>query len=571
MGPWFSTDDRDFIELRAAGTDTKIVSPNERFHIENTAGNIILTGTYIGIGTTGPSQKLHVVGNAWINRPSNKVDNASCTEFGSRVEFNNAFASTQSGYTIFYYPTYNVFRIGADYDGNIGGVQPDLQLGRSPAIHIYNSGSYLGYVGIGTTTPTYKLEIGSGGIKIDGKSALTDNAYFVGSPSYGFRWNSSDDANNNVIMYNGGNTYFRTSLTINYNTSGQPGATTAARMWVHDGFSVFANGGTGDTSISTATSSSLLLGPKGTRSGTAGRYMAGISFDHLLSYTGAGTNTYSSVPHGWIGLRTVSFPGWETSALVFATRADTSGTAGTTYERMCISPEGSVGINTTSPSFKLNVVDVGANISSGNAISTSTMKGIMVENSNNNNESIGIWFRTGSNHLSGISAQRNDYTSTWGTDLRFYTHENSTVDLTYARQRMIITSEGAMGLGLTPTNTGGRFEASNDIVAYSSSDIRFKDNVTKIDNSLEKILRIRGVYFDWIEMEKFHGNKGRDVGVIAQEIEEILPEIVTTRENGYKAVKYERLVPLLIESIKDLNKKIEDQQILINSLLDKQN
>ncbi len=128
-----------------------------------------------------------------------------------------------------------------------------------------------------------------------------------------------------------------------------------------------------------------------------------------------------------------------------------------------------------------------------------------------------------------------------------------------------------MGLGLTPTNTGGRFEASNDIVAYSSSDIRFKDNVTKIDNSLEKILRIRGVYFDWIEMEKFHGNKGRDVGVIAQEIEEILPEIVTTRENGYKAVKYERLVPLLIESIKDLNKKIEDQQILINSLLDKQN
>jgi hypothetical protein len=194
------------------------------------------------------------------------------------------------------------------------------------------------------------------------------------------------------------------------------------------------------------------------------------------------------------------------------------------------------------------------------------MKGIMIQNTNNDNSSVGIWFATNGVHWTGISSQRNDYTTTWGTDLRFYTHENATNDLTYARQRMVITSEGAMGLGVTPTNTGGRFEASNDIIAYSSSDIRFKENVTQIDNSLERILKIRGVYFDWIEMEKFHGNKGRDVGVIAQEVEEILPEIVTTRESGYKAVKYERLIPLLIESIKDLNKKVEDQERENNSL-----
>ena len=50
----------------------------------------------------------------------------------------------------------------------------------------------------------------------------------------------------------------------------------------------------------------------------------------------------------------------------------------------------------------------------------------------------------------------------------------------------------------------------------------------------------------------------KDVGVIAQEIEEILPEVVTTRGTGYKAVKYEKIVPLLIESIKELQKKVED-------------
>ena len=55
-----------------------------------------------------------------------------------------------------------------------------------------------------------------------------------------------------------------------------------------------------------------------------------------------------------------------------------------------------------------------------------------------------------------------------------------------------------------------------------------------------------------------HGNTGHDVGVIAQEIEEVLPEVVQTRDNGYKAVKYEKIVPLLIEAIKELKQEIEE-------------
>ena len=70
------------------------------------------------------------------------------------------------------------------------------------------------------------------------------------------------------------------------------------------------------------------------------------------------------------------------------------------------------------------------------------MGGITVEMASNDDKSIGLWFGTNNSHWSGISGQRNNSASTWGTDLRFYTHENATNDLTYSRERMKIGSEG---------------------------------------------------------------------------------------------------------------------------------
>ena len=84
-----------------------------------------------------------------------------------------------------------------------------------------------------------------------------------------------------------------------------------------------------------------------------------------------------------------------------------------------------------------------------------------------------------------------------------------------------------------------------------------KNDIQPIENSLEKINKISGNSFVWDE-EKQNTYKGKDYGVIAQEIEEILPELVNTREDGYKAVKYDRIVSLLIEGIKELSNEVND-------------
>ena len=106
----------------------------------------------------------------------------------------------------------------------------------------------------------------------------------------------------------------------------------------------------------------------------------------------------------------------------------------------------------------------------------------------------------------------------------------------------------------------GSLNVTGDITAYSTSDERLKTNVTPILDSLNKIGEIQGYEYDWIENEH-HNNTGHDIGVIAQEIEKIAPEAVTTRDSGFKAVKYEKIIPILIQAIKELNdkvKKLED-------------
>ncbi len=130
------------------------------------------------------------------------------------------------------------------------------------------------------------------------------------------------------------------------------------------------------------------------------------------------------------------------------------------------------------------------------------------------------------------------------------------------KERMRINSEGQVGIGTTAPSAAldiiGELKVSQDITAFSSSDKRLKTNIKLIANPLEKLKKINGYTFKWSENSEIHSKKGNDVGVIAQEIEQILPEITTTRDTGYKAVQYEKLIPFLIACIKEQQKQIDE-------------
>jgi len=103
---------------------------------------------------------------------------------------------------------------------------------------------------------------------------------------------------------------------------------------------------------------------------------------------------------------------------------------------------------------------------------------------------------------------------------------------------------------------GGALNVGGDITAFSSSDVTLKENITPIQNAVDKVLSISGNTFRWNEKSVYNGEEG--TGIIAQEIEALeLPGVTETRQDGTKAVRYDRLVPLLIEAIKELDGKIK--------------
>ena len=107
-------------------------------------------------------------------------------------------------------------------------------------------------------------------------------------------------------------------------------------------------------------------------------------------------------------------------------------------------------------------------------------------------------------------------------------------------------------------SSDGALRVAGDITAFYSSDRNLKENITPIPNALDKIIAISGNTFTW-KSGSYNESLNDDTGVIAQEIEELgLPGITTTRDNGVKAVRYERLIPILIEAIKELKKEIDE-------------
>ena len=124
----------------------------------------------------------------------------------------------------------------------------------------------------------------------------------------------------------------------------------------------------------------------------------------------------------------------------------------------------------------------------------------------------------------------------------------------FSQNNMFISGSGNVGIGnMAPSyklDVNGAIRGSN----VSPSDARWKTSIRTIEGPLEKVAQLRGVTYEWADPSK---GIGEQIGVIAQEVEQVFPQAVSTDNEGYKSVAYARLVGPLIEAVKELKKENE--------------
>jgi hypothetical protein len=215
---------------------------------------------------------------------------------------------------------------------------------------------------------------------------------------------------------------------------------------------------------------------------------------------------------------------------------------------------GLLGIGTTSPSEKLEVA--------GNIILDASSARLKLKGgTSGTNSGIDWTFNTESTQYARIDL---DYNSRSSVGLLIDSGYPITMD--YSASYWRVRQNGTEQMRLT---TGADLHVDGDVVAYSTtiSDKRLKDNVQTIDNALETIEKLRGVSYVWNNGKR---KNQKDIGLIAQEVEKVIPEIVHDKkmplidDEVYKTIDYEKLVGVLIESVKELSAEVKELRSQIN-------
>lgn len=162
--------------------------------------------------------------------------------------------------------------------------------------------------------------------------------------------------------------------------------------------------------------------------------------------------------------------------------------------------------------------------------------------------------------IGSIAAHGHDgtgFSQTFQGSLIFRADENWSSTRRGTRLELYLTPRDSLvNLKAVTIYGNGDVKAEGDVVAYNSSDLRLKTDIKVIPDALLKVKKLQGITFDWNELAANKNTDQRQVGVIAQQVQEVLPEAVNQRSDGYLGVNYEKLVPLLIQAINELSEQL---------------
>jgi hypothetical protein len=192
-------------------------------------------------------------------------------------------------------------------------------------------------------------------------------------------------------------------------------------------------------------------------------------------------------------------------------------------EKMRIDTNGKVGIGTTATPGRMLEVNGGTTNDGGIKLATAN---------------------TASNFWSGI-----EFSSTVATSFIYMSAADADGTLNFLPDSSLKAT----------LSKAGTWTVAADVVAYGTpSDKRLKENIKPIDSALDKVMKLKGVTFDWIQKEDQILNIKEDIGFIAQDVQKVVPELVRENEDGMLSMRHQGIAPILLEAIKELKAEIEE-------------